>query len=101
MVLLTKSLRELYDLEYTSYCSCDDINKKNYEIQNESLKKELERLYAEQNISAEIANDRIVKEEKKRQLIKKSLLYFVTIWTILSLVKCAANAFFRTTHGLY
>ena len=101
MILLTKQLRELYDLEYSSFCSCDEVNKKNYEIQNELLKKELERLYAEQNISAEMANDSFVKEEKKRRFIKKSLLYIVIAWIILSLVTCAANAFYRTTHGLY
>lgn len=101
MVLLTKQLRELYDLEYSSYCSCDEINKKNYKIQNEVLQKELERLYAEQAISTEMANDSFVKEEKKRQSIKRILLYIVIGWIILSLATCAANAFYKTTHGLY
>lgn len=101
MVLLTKQLRELYDIEYSSYCSCDEVNKKNYKIQNEVLLKELERLYAEQNINSEMANDSFVKEEEKRRSIKRSLLYIVIVWIILSLVTCAANAFYRTSHGLY
>lgn len=96
MILLTKCLRELCDIEYTSYCSCDDNNKKNYEIQNDILKTELERLHAEQNISAKMAIGSFVEEENKRQSVKRSLLYIVITWVILSFVKCAADVYYRT-----
>lgn len=96
MILLNKSLRELYDSEFELYSNSNDKNE--YIIKNADLERELKKIRVYQENKAELSNKEFYAEEEKRNSFKKSIKWFIIGTIVLSLIKCTASILYRSPY---
>lgn len=96
MILLNKSLRELYDSEFELYSNSNDKNE--YIIKNADLERELKKIRVYQENKAELSNKEFYAEEEKRNSFKKSIKWFIIGIIVLSLIKCTASILYRSPY---